>query len=600
MDSSEIRDEIVRAVPVESYIGKYVKLKKTGKSYSGLCPFHQEKSPSFTVTPEKGLYHCFGCGKGGDLFRFVMDYEHVSFPEALAILAAYAGIELKSQGSDSHKRLYDLNGRVALYYASLLQGKPRDYLKGRGLTEEAIEHFQIGYSSPEKNALQKQFPAEEGLASLRLINNGYDFFRGRIMFPIRTYSGRVAGFGGRKIADEDFGPKYLNSAESAIFRKNDLFYGLSDALPAIRRSGRVYVVEGYLDVMGLWQSAAQGAVAPLGTAFNARHLQILKRYAREIVAIYDGDAAGRKAALKFARLAVDHGEEASLVLLPRGLDPFDLCQALSPPEVHNLLERTVPTDYFLIMETMFPDIVPAASGGIEEQARELQDYYLGKNLLALPGDLGGRKKARDLFFELYRNIQRPSNKELYLEHAALLLRMSRGALKEELGGETRNAPVAKAAVRKSALPASGPFAAIERRLMVLCLLEPEAFREEYETLSRIEWRDDPALLLFQLLEYRAGGGRSWLAQEITESGDLPPEIAALFRGFLLSAAGTEDGSVETAVAEVRELCLKHELAILNEELGRLKKDALEERFDLIKRVKALEEELRLPAYKREN
>lgn len=600
MDSADIRDEIVRAVPVESYIGKYVKLKKTGKSYSGLCPFHQEKSPSFTVTPEKGLYHCFGCGKGGDLFRFVMDYESVSFPEALAILAGYAGIELKSQGSDSNKKLYDLNGRVAEYYASGLAGRPREYLKERGLTEEAIGHFQIGYSSPEKNALQKQFPAEESLKALRLINNGYDFFRGRIMFPIRTYSGRVAGFGGRKISDEDFGPKYLNSAESAIFRKNDLFFGLSDALPAIRRSGRVYVVEGYLDVIGLWQAGAPAAVAPLGTAFNARHLQILKRYAREIVAIYDGDPAGRKAAFKFARLAVDHGEEASLVLLPRGLDPFDLCQALSPPEVHSLLERTVPTDSFLIMETMFPEIVSGTSGEIKEQAVELQEFYLGKNLLPLPGDLAQRKKARDRFLELYRSIQRPSDRELYLEHAALLLRMSPQALKEEAGWKKSTDVPAPERAARVAPPASGPYATIERRLITLCLLQPEAFRQEYDSLSRLPWRDDPALLLFQLMEYRAGTGESWQAEEITASDDLPAEIAAIFRGSILSESTADEASPETAVLEIQELCLKHELALLSEDLGRLKKDALEERFDLIKRVKALEEELRLPAYKRGN
>jgi DNA primase catalytic core len=373
MSSRDYKEQVIAAVPIESYIGRYVPLKRAGKRLTGLCPFHGEKTPSFSVTPEKGLFYCFGCGKGGDLLRFVMDYEGLSFPEALETLGRFAGIEkpknFGGRKNDPREKLYDLNERVARSFTQYLQsseGKDKaDYLQSRGLTADTLDAFGLGGSPESWEWLRLKYPDhEKDLVHLGLLKAGqqegrppYDFFRDRVMFPIRDAGGRYVAFGGRAMPGADKQAKYINSPESSVFHKSGVLYGLYQGLSEIRSKGECFLVEGYMDVIGLHQAGYRTACAPLGTALTPEHLKLIARYTSSLTCIFDGDRAGRNAALKFARLSIEQGGLRSrVILLPAGQDPFDLALQLPAPRLERILgeEYRVPAERFYLLEVMFP------------------------------------------------------------------------------------------------------------------------------------------------------------------------------------------------------------------------------------------------------
>ncbi len=331
----DLKDRILSAVSIESYIGRFVTLKKQGKYYSGLCPFHQEKSPSFTVTPEKGLFHCFGCGAGGDLFTFVMKKENVDFTGALEILSRYAGIEAApGQRSDPHKeRLYKINetaeSMFRKFFLSSEGSESMKYMLNRGIKKETLEVFRIGASPSQWRWLSESLPeARSELLELGLSreNKGsvYDFYRGRVIFPIHDLQGRVAGFGGRILetasadsSDSFKAAKYVNSSESPVFSKSSILYGLWFGLSTVRTEKTVIITEGYLDVIGFHQSGIKNTVAPLGTSLTENHLNLIQRYADSVIIILDGDKAGRAAAYRSAGLLLSQrGLQGSVVILP--------------------------------------------------------------------------------------------------------------------------------------------------------------------------------------------------------------------------------------------------------------------------------------------
>mgnify|MGYP001191708721 CR=1 FL=1 len=342
-------DDLLARVDIVDVIDSRVKLRKTGKNYSGLCPFHQEKSPSFTVQPEKQFYYCFGCGAGGNAIGFVMDYENLEFPEAVELLARDLGMEVpredkgRRQSADRehshHETLLTLLDKVNQYFQQQLRQHPQkqraiDYLKKRGLTGEIARDFGLGYAPPGWRNLLEAFGSNEQqkknlLEAGLLIENPenkhnplYDRFRDRIMYPIRNQKGRVIGFGGRVLGDDK--PKYLNSPETPVFRKGEELYGLYEARRKLRHIERFLLVEGYMDVIALAQNGIHYSVATLGTATSATHLRVLFKYTSELVFCFDGDNAGREAAWRALQQALpllEDGRSIRFLFLPEGQDP---------------------------------------------------------------------------------------------------------------------------------------------------------------------------------------------------------------------------------------------------------------------------------------
>ncbi len=334
-DASEIAD----------VIGQFVTLKQAGQNLKGLCPFHAEKTPSFTVNPGKQVFHCFGCGAGGDVIEFLERQEKLSFPDAVRHLAERAGIRLPApeRRDDSEtQRLVALHEAAKSFFSGSLSsprgGGARAYLAGRGVSVETQKSFGIGFAPPSWDALishmgGKGFPPEmvvkAGLAVPRNSGHGaYDRFRNRIIFPIVDVSGRTIAFGGRSMDDSP--PKYLNSPETAIYRKGDHLYGLYQAREAIRRKGTALLVEGYFDVIGAHAAGFDHAVATLGTALTPRQVGLLRRMTPEVVFVYDGDAAGLRAMRGSAGLLLESGAAVNVAVLPEGEDPDSFLRKEGP------------------------------------------------------------------------------------------------------------------------------------------------------------------------------------------------------------------------------------------------------------------------------
>jgi DNA primase len=327
-------------VDLVELVGRYVALKKAGRSYKGLCPFHHEKTPSFTVSPDRGSFHCFGCGEGGNAFAFLMRLENLTFPEAVRSLAAQHGIAIPESGRGEDaglvERVLEANAVAQRLYVRALQGDEglaaREYLAGRGLGAEDVLRFGIGLAPGGWDDLARELrranvPAtigeRAGLLRERQSGGHYDLLRSRVTFPIQDARGRIVAFGGRALeAGQE--PKYLNSPESPVFRKREAFYGLPHALAGISRSERIVVVEGYFDRIALHRAGIEEALATCGTALSEDHARALRRRARQVVLLFDGDAAGRRAALRALESLLPSGLRVRAGALPPGDDPDTL------------------------------------------------------------------------------------------------------------------------------------------------------------------------------------------------------------------------------------------------------------------------------------
>ncbi|HUA77618.1 MAG TPA: DNA primase, partial [Acetobacteraceae bacterium] len=360
-------------------IGSRVQLKKAGREYRACCPFHNEKTPSFWVSPEKQFYHCFGCGAHGTVLRFLMEHDRMAFPEAVEELATRLGMDVPHEGGAApgaprdSERLYDLMSRVAKFYAEALSRdtRAREYLTRRGLTADTIAQFGIGYAPDSWNAVLKHFGTNEAerraLADLGLIierdtaraspgavregDRHYDRFRDRIMFPIRDVRGRVIAFGGRVIDRGE--PKYLNSPETVLFHKGRELYALHDTRRARTNLERLLVVEGYMDAVRLHQAGIPYAVATLGTATTPEHFRRIFRLVREVVFSFDGDRAGRSAAWRALQNALPEareGREIRFLFLPEGHDPDTLVGEEGREAFERRLESTLPLSEYLVRE----------------------------------------------------------------------------------------------------------------------------------------------------------------------------------------------------------------------------------------------------------
>ncbi|WP_085900031.1 DNA primase [Kiloniella majae] len=373
----EFLDELRARVPVSGVVGRKVKLTKRGREFSGLCPFHNEKSPSFTVNDDKGFYHCFGCGAHGDVITFVTETEGLSFPESVERLAEQAGLQVpkatKEEAERSKKRasLYDVMEEVAKWFEEQLAGdagkEARDYVNRRGLRPETVSRFRLGYSPNQRGLIRKAMNArgidDEQLVDVGVIkhsdedrrkdgNEYWDYFIHRLMFPITDRRGRIIAFGGRALGDSK--AKYLNSPDTILFHKGKVLYNLASARQAAHDLGEVIVTEGYMDVIALSQAGFPSAVAPLGTAVTEDQIQELWRMVPEPVLCLDGDTAGIRAANRVVERAlpiIQPGKSLSFATLPEGEDPDSLIQTQGPAQMREVLRTAKPLSEMLWRKT---------------------------------------------------------------------------------------------------------------------------------------------------------------------------------------------------------------------------------------------------------
>ena len=351
-------DDVIDRAQVEEVVEDFVTLKNRGANLLGLCPFHNEKTPSFTVSPSKNIYKCFGCGKGGHPVSFVMEHENYSFPEAIRYLAKKYNIEIEEDEQtqedleSAHEKgsLFIINDFAKNFFHQQLlntdEGKSvgLGYFRERGLLLSTITDFQLGYSPAEAKALinlaESQGFKQEFLSKLGLRSkSGLDFFRSRIIFPITNMSGKVIAFGGRTLSTDKKIPKYLNSAESEIYIKSNSLYGLFQAKNAIRKNNNCYLVEGYTDVLSLHQNKIQNVVASSGTSLTEGQLRVIKRFSSTITFLYDGDSAGQKAARRGLSLALDQDFDVKIVPLAEDQDPDSLIQSIGADSFSTMLEE---------------------------------------------------------------------------------------------------------------------------------------------------------------------------------------------------------------------------------------------------------------------
>jgi len=362
-------DDLLARTDIVSIIEPFITLKKTGANYVACCPFHQEKTPSFTVSPSKQIYHCFGCGVGGNAISFLMEYEHLDFIDAVKTLASQSGMNLPQQSATKQPSgdtniFYILLEKATKFYQNQLLKHPQakiasDFLKKRGLTEKTITQFKIGYAPPgwdnllrklNNNDKYKKLLLTTGMLIQKSSTSIYDRFRNRIMFPITNRSGKIIAFGGRVINDNDT-PKYLNSPETPIFHKGHELYGLYEARQANRNLNRLLLVEGYMDVIILAQHGINYAVATLGTAITTNHIQKLFRACPEVIFCFDGDNAGRIAAWRTLEIILPllHDNwQAKFIFLPEGEDPDSWVQKIGKKSFEELIQNadTLSTFFF--------------------------------------------------------------------------------------------------------------------------------------------------------------------------------------------------------------------------------------------------------------
>ncbi len=501
-------EEIRERTDIVTLVSSYLQLKRSGANHFGLCPFHTEKSPSFSVSAPRQTFHCFGCNEGGDVFAFLMKMEGLSFPEAARRLAGLAGVEIPEEAPDpeedrrrrERERLLAVNEAARDYYQQLLlrepEGEPgRQYLKGRGFDSALARAYGLGYAPDRWEGLARHL-SEQGLdpeaaRTLGLVRPGregrgdYDLFRGRLIFPILGLTGQVAAFGARTLGEAQ--PKYINSPESPVYHKGGVLYGLYQAREGIRRQGEVILVEGYFDLLALHRAGFTHVVATCGTALTEEQVGLLKRYARKVLLLFDQDAAGRKATWRALDLLLPTGLPAAVVGLDPGEDPDSF---LARRGVENFRERLAAARPAL--ELFMEESLAEAGEAIDAKARAVEEI-LGR-LRRVPGEI---------------------ERSLYLKALAERSGLEERMLLQRLGGSRNPAPAAAPPPKMSPspraraeaparTPVSGAADRAQEVLLYLAVNDPLARRRVIEE-GPEEYFSEPALreLARQVLERAA-------------------------------------------------------------------------------------------------
>lgn len=407
----DIIDRVSREIDIVEIVSEVMPLKKAGTNYKGLCPFHGEKTPSFNVNSQKQIFHCFGCGEGGDAIAFIMKQGHLSFVETIERLAERLKIQIPRHADDVTKVsqqdiYYKINAYAHWFFRDELRKNPatQEYLKGRGLSPDIVERFELGFAPDSFDGLLKFFNSKkiplEKAAELGLLKRHaesgryYDFYRGRLIFPIFSSQGRIIGFGGRSLSGRAEEAKYINSPESPVYSKSRELYGLYQAKKTVLADRQAVIVEGYVDVLASVQLDVTGAVAPLGTSLTADQVKILKRLAEELVLMFDGDEAGKKAAARAFQTCLEAGVHPKVAVLPDGQDPGDFLKLTNVDKT--LQDRIKDAPY--AMDWLMASVLGQASSGTMNKAKSMK--LLSSWIEKLPDDmqkLAYRKKLAECF-----------------------------------------------------------------------------------------------------------------------------------------------------------------------------------------------------------
>ncbi|MGW2489209.1 DNA primase [Streptomyces sp. NPDC001606] len=538
--AGRINDEDVKAVrdavPIDAVVSEYLQLRNAGGgNLKGLCPFHDEKSPSFQVSPSKGLFHCFGCQEGGDTITFVRKVDHLSFSEAVERLAAQAGITLRYEEggyNPAHQRgerirLVEAHKIAAQWYAEQLATSPeaetgRIFLAERGFDQAAAVHFGVGYSPQGWDHLTRYLRGK-GFTDKELILSGIsqegrrgpiDRFRGRLMWPIRDIGGEVVGFGARKLYEADTGPKYLNTPETAIYRKSQVLYGIDLAKKEIAKTSRAVVVEGYTDVMACHLAGVTTAIATCGTAFGGEHIKILRRLLMDngsarVIFTFDGDAAGQKAALRAFEDDQKFAAETYIAVAPDGMDPCDLRLAKGDEAVADLVEPRTPLFEFALRQIVSRydlDTPAGRAAALDEAAPVVARIKNSGAQHEVAVELAGMLGILDTQFVVRRVAQ--------------LARWARDRggkapqPERPRGPEQQWAAAPRTVASGPALTLRNPVYATERELLKLALQRPELVSPAFDAYGTDEFTAPPYAAVRQAIA--EAGGAAYGAQDAQE------------------------------------------------------------------------------------
>ncbi|MGW1836393.1 DNA primase [Streptomyces sp. BBFR2] len=527
-DVKAVRD----AVPIDAVVSEYLQLRNAGGgNLKGLCPFHDEKSPSFHVSTAKGLYHCFGCQEGGDTVDFIMKIDHLSFAETIERLAAQAGITLRyeeggyapGRQQGERTRLVEAHKAAAAYYAEQLDSPEaeigRRFLAERGFDQAAAQHFGVGYSPAGWDHLTR-FLRGRGFTDKELILSGLsqdgrrgpiDRFRGRLMWPIRDISGEVVGFGARKLRDDDNGPKYLNTPETPIYKKGQVLYGIDLAKKEIAKTSRAVVVEGYTDVMACHLAGITTAIATSGTAFGEGHIKILRRLLMDngsarVIFTFDGDAAGQKAALRAFEDDQKFAAETYIAIAPDGMDPCELRLAKGDAAVADLVEPRTPLFEFALRQIVSRydlDTPAGRAAALDEAAPVVARIKNSGAQHEVAVQLAGMLGILDTQFVVRRVAQ--------------LARWARERGRDGGDGPPRRAPRGQTPAPGPEAPAPGlrgpalnlrsPAHRVERELLKLALQRPDLVSPAFDAYGTDEFTAPPYAVVRRCIE-DAGGAAS--------------------------------------------------------------------------------------------
>jgi len=513
--------EVAERLSIVEVVSDYVSLRRAGGNYLGLCPFHAEKTPSFNVNPAREIFHCFGCGAGGNAFSFVMKIEGVSFPEAVKLLARKSGIEIEERqltptekkSQDEHVQFLRINDLTASYYRSVLlngqEGEPaRQYLSNRSVGPDISEAYRLGFAPDRRDGLAKhlknngvELDSALKLGVVRKSDAGwYDLFRNRLIFPIRDARGQVIAFAGR-VLDTTL-PKYINSPESPLYHKSSVLFGLDMALPSIRTGNSVIIVEGYFDHLALYRAGVQNVVATCGTALTGTHAGLIKRHAERVYTLFDSDNAGKKATIRSMELFLEQRIPAYVISLPAGDDP----------------------DSFLAAHTS------EDFAALRDKARPAFEYFVRSLLVETPPDsVDSKVRVIDDIVPRFRKIVDSVERDLYEKEICRLLGITAHAFRKRMGGGKLQSQEIPADQNTTTHPGDN----VQDTLLALLLNYPEARDEIVRVGLETVFRDDYLELAGVVLERLSGSDDSQLLSQLAETLENPDQ-KTLFSRVLVS------------------------------------------------------------------
>lgn len=566
-------DEVKSRTNIIDLISAHVTLKKAGRHFKGLCPFHNEKTPSFIVSPERQIWKCFGCGKGGSAIDFVMEYEHVDFVEALETLAEKAGVKLERRMGDTpetklKERIYGANHLASEYYHYLLTQhaigeKARGYLKTRGVTDKTIKTFMLGYSANSWEGLlkflKKKGYDEQLLNTAGLIvpsqRGGYDRFRGRIMFTLKDHRGNIVGFSGRLLDPEAKEAKYINTSETPVYSKSNVLFGFDVTKAAIQKSGEAILMEGEFDVISSFQAGIANAVAIKGSALTEGHVHLLRRFAERLIFALDSDVAGDAAAWRGIEIADRAGFDMRVVLLPSGKDPDEAARE-NPSRFKKALKEAIP----------------------------IYDYFISSVIKRFdPGEAYGKKKISEELLPVFSKIDNPIVQGHYVKKLALTLGVSEDAITDGMQKTVRDARVGRKTPPDTVPDAKTPRTREENlELYILALVLQgktiDLYEELREEVSLSDFSFAPARQILELLDIHLrehsslpAGRQVFLIKDFADGipGELGPVLDEAFLWDLADALTDENRfskQWEKALTEFKRVGLRRRISVLTKEL----------------------------------